>query len=313
MTGRISRKYPNGFGKFLLRQWKQHKYIYLMLVPAIIYYALFHYRPMYGVLIAFKNFSPKKGILGSSWVGLKYFYDFFNSYYFLRIVRNTLLINLYNLLFSFPAPILLALLLNEIRSSGYKKLIQTISYLPHFVSTVVIAGLVLQFVSKNGLINNVIALFGGERISFMLNPRYFRTIYLASDIWQGVGWGSIIYLAALSGISQELYEAATIDGAGRFRQMVHVTLPGIAPTIIILLILKIGNMMNLGFEKIILLYNEAVYETADVISSFIYRRGILEANYSYSTAVGLFNSLINFTLIVSANAISRRFTETNLW
>lgn len=313
MNGYFAKKYPNGYGKFLRRQWRQYKYLYLMLIPVIVYYAVFHYRPMYGVLIAFKNFSPGKGILGSPWVGFKFFLEFFDSYYFTRIVRNTLLINIYGLLFTFPAPILLALLLNEVRSAPYKKLVQTISYLPHFVSTVVIAGLVLQFVAKNGFINNVAVLLGGERVSFMLNPRYFRTIYLVSDVWQGIGWGSIIYLAALSGISPELYEAATIDGAGRFKQMLHITLPGISSTIIILLILKIGNMMNLGFEKIILLYNESIYETADVISSFIYRRGILEANYSYSTAVGLFNSVINLILILGANMLSRKFTETYLW
>lgn len=268
---------------------------------------------MYGAMIAFKDFSPGKGILGSSWVGLKHFNTFFRSVYFFRIIKNTLLINILNLAFGFPAPIILALLLNELKNAIFKRLVQTISYLPHFISVMVICGMIIDFTASKGIINDLIELFGGERGALLLRPELFRTIYVSTNIWQEVGWGSIIYLAALSGIDYQLYEAATIDGAGRFRQLMHITLPGIAPIIIILLILRIGQMMNVGFEKIILLYNPNTYETADVISSFVYRKGLMEFNYSYSTAVGLFNSIINFTLLLSTNWFSRSVSETSLW
>jgi putative aldouronate transport system permease protein len=291
----------------------KNKYIYLISLIGIAYYLIFKYVPMYGVVIAFKDFSPGRGILGSPWVGLKHFQAFFDSYYFWRIVSNTLLINIYQLLFSFPAPIILALLLNEIKHSLLKRTVQSITYLPHFISTVVIAGMIVDFTAKAGLINTVITWFGGERESLLLQADMFRTIYVSSEVWQQVGWGSIIYLAALSGIDSQLYDAATIDGANRWKQMLHVTIPGLMPTIVILLILQIGGMMNVGFEKIILLYNPLTYETGDVISSFVYRKGILEANYSYSTAVGLFNSLINFLLLILANQISRKVNDTSLW
>ncbi|MEN6314225.1 MAG: ABC transporter permease subunit [Clostridiaceae bacterium] len=298
---------------FLGKQWSKHKYVYIMAVPVVLYYLIFYYEPMYGALIAFKNFSPGKGILGSPWAGFKHFEMFFNSYYFERLIKNTLLINVYGVMFAFPAPIILALLLNEVRCNSYKRLVQTVSYLPHFVSLVVIAGMILEFTSKDGLVNDIIAILGMERISFMTKPQWFRTIYIASDIWQGVGWGSIIYLAALTNIDPQLYEASKIDGAGRWKQMLHITLPGLAPTVIILLILRMGSMMSVGYEKIILMYNTSIYETADVISTFVYRKGVLEANFSYSTAVGLFNSVINFMLVVFANFISRKTSETSLW
>jgi len=282
-------------------------------IPVLAYYIIFHYGPMYGVIIAFKNFTPARGILGSPWVGLQWFKDFFSSYYFGRLLRNTLLINIYSLIFSFPAPIILALLLNELRSQKFKKAVQTISYLPHFISLVVICGMIVNFTARDGIINDIIAFFGGERTTMLLRPELFRSIYVISGIWQSVGWSSIIFLAALSGIDVELYQAAVIDGANRWHQVWHVTLPGILPTIVILLIMRIGSLMSVGYEKIILLYNSSIYETADVISTFVYRKGLLEANYSYSSAVGLFNSVINFLLLIIANWVSRKVNETSLW
>lgn len=301
------------YGKRLKRNIAQNKMLYLMAIPVILFYLLFHYLPMYGATIAFKDFSPGKGILGSPWVGFKHFIAFFNDIYFTRVVRNTVVISLYQLIFSFPIPILLALMINEIRSVRFKKTVQTVIYMPHFISVVVICGLVLDFTARNGLINDLIVMFGGERSNIMVNPEAFRPVYILSDIWQEAGWGTIIYLAALSGVDEELYDAARVDGAGRLRQVLHITIPGIMPTIVIMFILRIGSIMNVGFEKIILLYNPNIYETADVISSYTYRRGLLDFNYSFSAAVGLFNTAINFTLILVANALSRKVNETSLW
>lgn len=295
------------------RDFKKNKYVYLMVFPVIVYFIIFSYWPMYGVIIAFKDYSPGKGILGSEWIGLKNFVDFFNSYYVGRLIRNTLLINIYDLFWGFPAPIILALLINEVNNKLFKRTIQTISYLPHFISLVVVCGIIIDFTASDGLITTILSQFGVKPTNLLMRPELFRTIYISSGIWQGVGWGSIIYLAALSGINPNLYEAATIDGAGRWKQTIHITLPGIAPTIIILFILRLGSMMSVGYEKIILLYNSTTYETADVISSFVYRKGLLESDYSYSTAVGLFNSVINFVLIIIANTISRKVSETSLW
>lgn len=295
------------------RDLKVNRYLWLMILPVLAFYVIFCYVPMYGVVIAFKDFSPMKGILGSSWAGLKYFQEFFSSIYAGRTIRNTLLISLYSLLWGFPAPIILALLLNEIRNVHFKKIVQTVTYLPHFISLIVVCGLIVNFCQQQGLFNNIITFFGGQRILFLQQPEWFRTIYISSGIWQGIGWGSIIYLAALSGIDQELYEAAAIDGANRWKQTIHVTLPGIAPTIIILLIMNIGHLMSVGYEKVILLYNPLTYTTADVISSFVYRVGLQQFNYSYATAVGLFNSLVNLALLVGANAVSRKVNEVSLW
>lgn len=295
------------------KEFARSKYLYLMLLPVLAYYIVFQYGPMYGVIIAFKDYSPMRGIWGSPWVGFDHFIDFFTSHYFWRLVRNVLLINFYDLIFGFPAPIILALLLNEVTSSKFKRTVQTITYLPQFVSLVIIVGIIMDFLARDGAINRLVTAFGLEPIPFMLQPEWFRTIYVASDIWQTVGWGSIIYLAALSSINPELYEAATTDGAGRWAQMRHVTLPGIMPTIIILLILRMGSMMTVGFEKIILMYNPLTYETADVISTFVYRRGLIMADFSYSTAIGLVNSLINFVILVLFNRLARRVGETSLW
>ena len=279
----------------------------------IAYYILFHYMPMYGATIAFRDFSPMRGFFESPWVGMKHFRNFFQDVYFTRILRNTLSISALNLLFGFPAPILLALMINEVRSTLFKRTVQTICYLPHFISLMVICGMILDFTASDGVINDIIAFFGGKRATMLINPGRFRPVYIISEIWQTVGWGSIIYLAALSGIDSQLYEAARIDGAGRFRQTLHITLPGILPTVIVILIIRVGQVMNLGFEKIILLYTPATYETADVISSYVYRKGLQDFNYSFSAAVGLFNSLINLVLLSGTNYLSKRATDNSLW
>ena len=284
-----------------------------MALPVVAFYLIFCYWPMYGAIIAFKNFSPALGILKSRWVGLENFTSFFQSIYFFRLLRNTLLINFYLLLFGFPLPILLAILLNELRSRKFCRLVQTASYLPHFISMMVICGIIVDFTRSDGVVNDLIALFGGARKTLLLDPNLFRTIYVSTDIWKEMGWGAIIYISAIAGIGPDLYEAAEIDGARRLRKILHITIPGILPTIVIMLILRIGQMMNIGYEKIILLYNPNTYETADVISSYVYRKGLLEFDYSYSTAVGLFNSGINFLLLVISNACSRKMNGNSLW
>lgn len=285
-----------------------------MFLPVVVYYLIFHYAPMFGIVIAFKDYNAFTGFIRSPWVGLKHFKDFFSSPYCWRLIRNTFLISFYGLIFGFPAPILLALLLNELKDGWFKKTTQTISYLPHFVSTVIIVGMYVNFLSPStGLINNIIEKLGGERIYFLNDPKYFRSLYTIMNIWKGVGWGSIIYLAALTGIDPELYEACIIDGGGRLRQTWHITLPGIANTVIIMLIMRIGRLLSVGYESIILMYTPATYETADVISTYVYRRGLVDADYSFSTAVGLFNSVVGFIFIFTANALAKRFSETSLW
>ena len=300
-------------GTKIKKDLKRNRGVYLMLLPVVVYYIAFHYAPMYGAQIAFRDFEPVKGLWGSTWIGLENFKTFFDSYYFGRLIRNTVLLSAYDIIFGFPAPIILALMLNEVHHTPFKKFIQTVSYLPHFISTVVICGMILNFTAKNGLINQILMMFGGQSIPFMSLPQYFRPTYITSNVWQSIGWNSIIYLAAISNIDQQLYEAARIDGAGRFRQVLSVTLPSILPMIVILLILRLGNIMTMGAEKILLLYNASTYETADVISTFVYRKGMLEGNYSYSTAVGLFNSVINFTVLVLVNKISKKVSSSSLW
>jgi putative aldouronate transport system permease protein len=297
----------------LLWDIRKNKYLYIMLSPVLLYYVLFHYLPMYGAMIAFKDYSPIRGIWGSAWTGFDHFIQFFNGPYFIRTLKNTLLLSFYELLFGFPAPIVLALLLNEIRLSWFKRAVQSITYMPHFISLIVICGMIKDFTSTGGFIASLVAWLGGPQDSLLLLPEWFRTIFISSGIWQHVGWGTIIYLAALTTIDPEQYEAAKIDGANRWKQMRYITLPGIVPTIIILLILDLGRLMNVGFEKIILLYNPSTYETADVISSYVYRVGLQEFNYSFSSAVGLFNSVINFFLVILSNYISRKVNDTSLW
>ena len=297
----------------IAKDFRLNRMLLLMFLPVLAYYILFHYGPMYGLQIAFRDFKPRQGFFGSEWVGLKHFVNFFTGPYAWRLTRNTLLLSIYQLTFGFPLPILFALLLNEVGNRAFKRVTQTVTYLPYFISIVVVAGLLVNFLSKDGVINDLIAFFGGERKAWLQEEGAFRTIYVASGIWQQLGWGSIIYLAAIAGIDQELYEAARIDGAGRFKQALHITLPGISATIIILLILRMGTLMNIGFEKVILLYNPSTFETADVISSYVYRRGIIENDFSFSAAVGLFNSVINFSLILISNRLSRKFSGTSLW
>ena len=304
-----SQRFVSRLQRDLSKNWDA----YLLLVPAILFYVLFCYKPMYGVIIAFKNFSPGKGIVASEWVGLKHFLSFFKSYYFGRLLRNTLTISLSSLIFGFPMPIIFALLLNEVHNSKFKRTIQTMTYMPHFISLVVMCSLIRLFVADTGIIVQLMAKFGFEPVALLSKKEYFVPIYVLSGIWQGFGWDSIIYLSALTAIDPGLYEAATIDGANRWKQTLHVTLPGIMGTVIILLILRMGSIMSVGYEKIILLYNESIYETSDVISTFVYRMGLGKAQYSYSTAVGLFNSVINFIIVYTFNKISRKVSEVSLW
>lgn len=295
------------------KDFKRNWGLYLMVMPVVVFYLVFHYLPMGGLVMAFQNYKPKLGLLHSPFVGWGNFNDFFSSIYFGRTVRNTLAISVLELTVSFPLTILFALLMNEIRSKWFKKTVQTISYMPHFISMVVVAGLILDFCDSKGALAQFVSLFTGETRNLLSRPEYWRPVYIISGLWKELGFGSIIYLAALSGVDQQLYEAAAIDGANRLKQTLYITLPGISPTIIIMLILKIGQMMSVGYEKTILLYNSQVYETADIISSYVYRKGLLEFNYGYSTAVGMFNSVINLILLVSSNRISKKVTETSLF
>ncbi len=302
-----------GFRRRALRDFKMNKYIYLMLLPVIIYYLVFHYGPMYGAQIAFKDYSPLQGFTRSEWIGFHHFQEFFNGFYFNRVLKNTLLLSFYNMIFGFPAGIILALLLNELRNRIFKRTIQSITYLPHFISLVFVVGMMVDFLARDGLVNQIIRIFGFEAIPFMREEEWFRTLFVSSGIWQSVGWSSIIYLAAISSIDPTLYEAARSDGAGRLRQVLHITIPGIMPTVLIMLILQIGSLMAVSDEKVLLMYTPVTYETADVIGTYVYRKGVIEANFSYSAAVGLFNSVINFVLLIMANQTSKKYTETRLW
>ena len=297
----------------LRKDLRKNKWKYIMILPVIIYIAVFCYKPMYGVIIAFKNFRPAVGIMDSPWVGLKHFITFFNDYNFWRILKNTFSISALSILFGFPAPILLALLINEIRNTKFKRAVQTISYMPYFISMVIICGLIKTFCQSDGIITDLVVALGGERVNLLASKNWFYPIYIISNIWQNNGWDSIIYLAALAGIDQEQYEAARVDGAGRIRQIISVTLPGLMPTITILFILKMGNILNVGFEKILLLYSPTTYEVADVISTYVYRIGILDANFSYSTAIGLFNSVVNIIFLLLTNALSKKMNNSGLF
>lgn len=292
---------------------KKYKTIYLMLLPVIVYYILFHYVPMGGLVIAFENYKPAKGIFGSEWVGLQNFKKFLTGMYAGRVIRNTLVLNLLLLVFGFPAPIILALMMNEMKDNWYKKTLQTVSYMPHFVALVVVCGLLSDFCMTDGLINDIIAFFGGERVNLLSSQKHYRTVYVVSNIWQNVGWNSIIYLSALSSVDSSLHEAAAIDGAGRIRRIIHVNLPAIAPVVIIKLIMRIGHLMTEGHEKTILLYSPIVYEKADLISTYVYRYGLEKTQYSYGSAVGVFNSVVNLIFLVTANKISRSVGDTSLW
>lgn len=296
-----------------LHELIKNRYLYIMAVPIIAYFIVFYYLPMYGVVISFLDYSPFKGIYGSSWVGLKHFNDFFSSYYFWRLIRNTFLINLYDLVFNFPSPIILALSLNEVRNTTFKRTVQTITYMPYFISLVVVVGLLRDMTSSDGIILDFLSLFGFERVNLMGYPQYFRGLFVGSNIWQGIGFNSILYLSAISSIDPTLYEAATVDGAGRWRRVIHITIPGISGTIITLFILRMGSMMSVGYEKIILMYNPVTLETADVISSFVYRKGLIDSNYASATAIGLFNSLLNCAFLLMGNRLSKSITKRSLW
>ena len=300
--------------KAFWKSLRRDRQLVFMLIPVVIFFAVFSYYPLYGILIAFKDYSISRGILGSPWAGLRYFRQFFSSPYFGRLLRNTVLISVYSLLWGFPIPILFALLLNEFKDGKFKRVIQTVSYLPHFISLVVICGILIDIFSpQGGVVNSLLYSLTGKRINFFGEPEWFRTMYVGSGVWQEFGWNSIIYLAAITGINPDLYEAARIDGAGRLRQIWHVTLPGIKPTILTLLILNLGNIMSVGYEKIILLYSPTTYETADVISIYVYRTGLLSQQYSYAGAVGLFNSAINIAILVLCNFAGKKLFGVGIW
>ncbi|WZL78679.1 ABC transporter permease subunit [Eubacteriales bacterium mix99] len=296
------------------RDMSRSKYLYLLFLPTIVYFFVFAYMPLYGLLIAFKDYNPYQGIWGSPWAGLRHIRDFLHSVYFWRLIYNTITINIYDLLVGFPLPVILALMINSVKNNFMKRSVQTIVYLPHFISVIVVSGMLVSFLSpSSGIINYLIKTLGGKAVHFLAEPGWFKSIYVLSGVWQNAGWNSIIYIAALAGIDAQLYESATIDGANNWKQLIYITIPGILPTIIIMLILRIGSLFSVGFEKIILLYNPLTYKTADVISTYVYRRGIQDADFSYSTAIGLFNSLINFAMLVLFNQFSRKISETSLW
>jgi len=288
--------------------------LYLLLLPVVLYFALFHYAPMYGIQIAFRDYYQKRGITGSPWVGMYFFRRFFRSYFFTRLIKNTLGISLYQLAVGFPMPILLAIMLNEVGSTRYKKTVQMATYAPHFLSNIVLVGIIITFLSpRNGIVNKLIVFCGGEVTNLMVSPSAFKTIYAISGIWQSTGWNSIVYVAALAGISPELYEAATIDGAGRLQRIAYITLPSLLPTAVTLLILNCGQLMSVGFEKIYLMQNDANRITSDVISTYVYSQGLLGGQFSFAAAVGLFNSVVNCLILLSVNWLSKRVTETGLF
>jgi putative aldouronate transport system permease protein len=292
------------------KEWQ----LYLMLLPTVIWFLVFLYKPMYGLQIAFKDYSVFRGIVGSPWIGLEHFYTLFENDQFLRAIKNTVMISGASLIFGFPMPIILALGFNEIINAKFKRTAQTIVYLPHFISAVIIAGIVITaFAPSTGVINLVLNFFGYDSIYFLTKPEWFRTIFVGTGIWQEAGFGSIVFLAAIAGVNPSLYESAVVDGASRFQMMYKITLPCILPTILIMLIIRIGNILEVGFEMIIMLYQPATYETADVISTFIYRQGLQAAQYDLAAAAGLFNAIIAFVLVVAANTISKRLSKTSLW
>ena len=285
-----------------------------MSIPTLVFFIIFLYFPMYGVQIAFKNYMPSKSIWGSSWVGFEHFLRFFRSYNFIGLLKNTLGLSIYQLAANFPLPIILALMLNEVRNKTFRKSVQMVTYAPHFISTVVLVGMLTVFLSpQSGIVNQAIKMLGGEPVAFLSKPEYFKTIYVLSGLWQSAGWNSIIYIAALSGIDPQLHEAATVDGASKVKRIWHIDIPGIMPTMIIMLIMNTGSIMNIGFEKVFLMQNDLNIVSSDVISTYVYRVGLVGGEYSFSAAVGLFNSVVNCILLVTVNAISRRVSETSLW
>lgn len=305
----VKKTFINGWKK----DFKRNKTLYIMMIPVLAFYILFCYKPMYGALIAFKDYSPRLGMVASPWIGLDNFKAFFSSPDFVRVFRNTLTISISSLIFGFPAPIIFALLMNELANGVFKRSVQTFSYMPHFISMVVICGMIKTFVGSDGIIGSLVNSITGNTGSLLMQPNKFVPIYVLSGIWQTMGWSAIIYLAALSGIDPQLYEAAELDGAGKAAKMFKITLPSIGLTIITMLIIQIGHIMSVGYEKVILLYNPLIYETSDIISSYVYRQAFETRNWGYSTAVGLFNSVINLMLLIVSNKISKRVTDSGLW
>lgn len=301
------------FMERIVKDFQKNWELYLMLLPIVIYYLIFKFGPMFGLSIAFMDYKPARGFMGSKFVGLKHFKAFFGNYYFFRLLRNTVRISVFSLL-TFPCPIILALLLNELKSQKFSKFAQTITYIPHFISTVVICGIVVSLTSATGGITAILHfLFGVEKASLLNKLENFLPIYVLTELWQTLGWNSIIYLSALVGIDQELYDAAKVDGAGRFQQCIKITIPCLMPTIIIMLILKMGKIFNVGYERIMLLYNPAIYDAADVINTYVYRKGLIDGQYSYSAAVGLFNCVVSFALVMITNRISKKLSGSGLW
>lgn len=302
--------------KAIVKDFKHNKWKYLMVVPLLAFFIIFSYIPMYGLVMAFCDYKPKLGIMGSlinNFVGFENFTNFFNGIYFWRLLRNTLVVSVLDLVVSFPLTILVALLLNEVKNRAFKKTVATLTYMPYFISMVVVCGLVVDFCRSDGVLGSLVGQITGTPQNLLGVSAYWWPIYIGSNLWQGLGFGTIIYTAALSGVDQELYEAASMDGAGHMKQLWHVTLPGILPTIIIMLIMRVGSLMASGYEKVILMYNPQIYNVADVIGSYVYRRGLVEGDYSFSTAVGLFNSVINLILIVITNKISKKYSEISLF
>ncbi len=298
----------------LWRRIKLERAWYAMMALPVVYLVIFHYVPMAGIVLAFQDYKMGRGVFGSDWVGFKWFIQFFESFYFWRLMRNTLLLSFYSIVFGFPVPIIFALMLNEMKVLPLKRVVQTVSYLPHFISLVIIVGMLVTFLSpNNGIINIVIKSLGGEPINFLGLQSWFRPLYIGSGIWQHFGFSSIIYLAAIAGVSQELYDAAEVDGASRIQRIRFVTIPGMAPTIIILLILNLGRALAVDWEKVLLMYTPATYEVADVIATYVYRRGIIDSKYGFGSAVGLFANVINLVFLVVFNRLARRFTDTSLW
>ena len=298
----------------LLRRMQRQWQLYLFLLLPVACVVIFNYVPMYGIVLAFKNYRPNKGILGSPWVGMKYFNQFFNSPSFLLLLKNTLILSLYSLLASLPVPILLALCLNEVRIPWFKKTVQMVTYAPYFISTVVMVGMLIQLMNiRTGFFNHLIQIFGGTPVDFMAIPSLFRTIYVFSGVWQGMGYSAVIYIAALSNVDPQLYEAAIIDGANRLQKIIHIDIPAILPTIVLMLIMSLGNVMSIGAEKVYLMQNNLNLSTSEIISTYVYKIGLINGQFSLSTAVGLFNSVINFVLIVIVNTIARRLGDTSLW
>lgn len=312
MTARVP--HHKSFFQRLLADFKRNYILYLLILPVVIYYIIFAYVPMYGVQLAFKEFIARDGIWGSPWIGFENFERFFSSYNFVSLLKNTLGISVYSLIVGFPLPILFALLLNYIRSTKLKKTVQMVSYAPYFISTVVMCGMIVIFLQADtGIINQLLMALGMESVSFLSVPEYFKSIYVWTGVWQGLGWNTIIYISALSGVDYEMHEAAIIDGATKLRRMWSIDLPSILPTAVMLLILNVGGIMNVGFEKVYLLQNSLNQSASDVISTYVYRVGMINNDYGYSTAVGLFNSVINVILLVSVNQITKKLTQVSLW